>query len=69
MATQEALKKARGTRKEGDIGRFLGLREAYALLVTQADAFGIARLDVGVEPDVTLERDLLLDPPRGFFAG
>lgn len=69
VATHEALDKARGTRKKEDIGRFLGLREAYALLVTQADAFGIPRLDVGVERDVTLERDLLLEPPRGFFAG
>ncbi len=69
VAAEEALAKARRTRKKADIGRFLGLREAYALLVTQADAFGISRVDVGVEPDLILERDLLLDPPRGFFAG
>jgi hypothetical protein len=69
VATEAALAAARDTRKEEDIGRFLGLREAYALLVAQADAFGIARSDVGVEPDLILERDLLLDPPRGFFAG
>lgn len=69
VATEEALDKARATRSEEDIGRFLGLREAYALLVTQSDAFGIARLEVGVDPDVVLARDLLLDPPRGLFAG
>lgn len=68
-ATEQALDKARATRTKPDIGRFLGLREAYALLVTQADAFGIARADVGVDPGVDLDRDLLLDPPRGFFAG
>jgi hypothetical protein len=44
-------------------------REAYALVVTQADAFGIPREEVGDEPDLILERDLLLDPPHGYFAG
>lgn len=69
VATEEALAKARDTRKEADIGRFLGLREAYALLVAQTDAFDIPRVDVGVDPDLVLGRDLLLDPARGFFAG
>lgn len=69
VATEQALDKARATRKKADIGRFVGLREAYALLATQADAFGIPRVEVGVDPDLVLERDLLLDPPRGFFAG
>lgn len=67
-ATREALVRARCTRNDADIGRFLGLREAYALLVTQADAFGVRRVDVGVEQDLDLKRDLLLDP-RDFFTG
>ena len=69
VATEEARAHARSTRNREDIGRFLGLRDAYALVVTQADSFGIHRLEVGVDPDLDLERDLLLDPPRGFFAG
>jgi hypothetical protein len=69
VAVEEARAKARSTRKNGDIERFLGLREAYALLVTQADAFGIPREEIGADPQRELERDLLLDPPRGFFAG
>ena len=70
VATEEARDTSpKRTRNREDIGRFLGLRDAYALVVTQADSFGIHRLEVGVDPDLDLERDLLLDPPRGFFAG
>jgi hypothetical protein len=38
VATEEARDRARDTRTRADIGRCLGLREAYPLLVNQADA-------------------------------
>lgn len=69
ILTEEAREVARSSRKGGDIGRFCGLRDALVLLVEQADSFGIPREDVGVDPQLDLERDLLLDPPRGFIAG
>ncbi|MBM0123639.1 CPCC family cysteine-rich protein [Pimelobacter simplex] len=68
VATWEALGLARRTHKEADIGRFRGLREALALVVAQADAFGFDRQDLGVDPRLNIERDLVLDPPQGSFA-
>jgi hypothetical protein len=67
--TDEARDEARASRHDADIGRFQGLRAAYVLLVEQVDSFGIARHDAGVDPDFAEDRDFLLDPPHGLFAG
>jgi Cysteine-rich CPCC len=67
--TEDALARARDNRSEVEIGRFRGLREALSLLVKQADSFGLARRDVGIDPQLDLKWDLLLDPRPGRFAG
>ena len=67
--TEDALNQARISRSEVEIGRFRGLREALTLFVSQADAFGISRFDVGIDPQLDLKWDLHLDPPPGRFAG
>lgn len=69
VLTEQARDTARARRSKANIGHFAGLRHAFVLLVSQADSFGIPRTEVGVDPDFIAERDLLLDPPRGFFAG
>ena len=65
-STEEALESARSSRSDLDIGRFDGLRAALSLLVKQADAFGIPRAKVGIDPQLNLGRDLRLDPPPGY---
>jgi hypothetical protein len=67
--TEEAALAARRSRSEADIGRLEGLRHALSLLMTQVDGFGIPRADAGLDPQLDLDTDLLLDPPPGRFAG
>jgi len=67
--TEQAALAARSSRSEVDIGRLQGLRESLGVLIRQADAFGIPRADVGLDPQLDLDSDLLLDPPPGRFAG
>ena len=61
--------RARRSRLEADIARFEGSRAALRLLVQQAEGFGISLADVGLDPQLDLDHDLLLDPPPGRFAG
>lgn len=68
-AVARARTHARSTRSDADIARFEGLRSALVLYVEQVDGFGVPRLDAGVDPQLDLDRDLLLDPLPGFFAG
>ena len=67
--TEEALEAARSSRSDLDIGRFEGLRDAVSLVIQQARDFGIPRAKVGIDPQLSLDRDLRLDPPPGYFAG
>lgn len=67
--TETARRRARETRSDADIARFEGLREAITLYVKQVDGFGIPRQQAGIDPTLELERDYLLDPPEGYYAG
>lgn len=35
----------------------------------QVDGFGIPRQEAGIDPTLVLEREYLLDPPEGYYAG
>jgi len=64
-----ARTQARATRSEADIARFEGIRSALSLFVEQVDSFDIPRHDAGIDAQLDLQRDLLLDPLPGYFAG
>jgi hypothetical protein len=68
-ASEDALQAARRSRSDLEVGRLEGLRSALVLLIKQANAFGIPRHEIGVDTQFDLGRDMVLDPPPGYFAG